>query len=142
MTESSGYLFEVEDNVGLITLNRPDKLNPIDWELGQGLSDLFQELRERDDVRAIILSGAGRAFSAGGDAEWLSGGSDRVIPGVSPREAEQNMPRWQRKMPAGPIADVTNWIINVDKPVLAALHGPVMGAGLGFRFLFVSFPYD
>ena len=132
MTESSDYLFEVEDNVGLITLNRPDKLNPVDWELGQGLSDLFQALRERDDVRAIILSGAGRAFSAGGDAEWLSGGSDRVIPGVSPREAEQNTPRWQRKMPAGPIADVTNWSINVDKPVLAALHGPVMGAGLGF----------
>ena len=132
MAESKDLLFEIEDNVGIMTLNRPDKLNPIDWDLGQQLCDLFQELRENDEVRAIILTGAGRAFSAGGDAEWLSGASDRVIPGVSSREEEQNMPRWQRKMPAGPVADVTGWIIGVDKPVLAALHGPVMGAGLAF----------
>ncbi|MFP6660512.1 MAG: enoyl-CoA hydratase/isomerase family protein [Myxococcota bacterium] len=132
MSTSEDLLFEVEENVGVITLNRPEKLNPIDWELGEALCNLFRELRERDEVRAIILTGAGRAFSAGGDAEWLSGASERVIPGISPREAEQNMPRWQRKMPAGPVAEVTAWIIDVDKPVLAALHGPVMGAGLGF----------
>ena len=89
MAQSQDFIFEVEDNVGIVTLNRPDKLNPIDWDLGQGLCDLFQELRENDEVRAIILAGAGRAFSAGGDAEWLSGASDRVIPGVSSREAER-----------------------------------------------------
>jgi len=126
------YLFDVQDGVGILTFNRPDKLNPIDWDLGEQLCSLFRELRERDDVRAIVMTGAGRAFSAGGDAEWLSGKAERVIPGISPREAEQNMPRYQRKTPAGPIAEATHWIHAVDKPVIAALHGPVMGAGLAY----------
>jgi 2-(1,2-epoxy-1,2-dihydrophenyl)acetyl-CoA isomerase len=132
MAATESFLFELNDGVGTITLNRPEKLNPIDWELGDGLCTLFKDLRERDEVRAIVMTGAGRGFSAGGDAEWLSGGSDRVIPGISPREAERNMPRFQRKSPAGPIAEVTRWIWEVDKPVIAALHGPVMGAGLAY----------
>jgi len=132
MSASDLYLFDVEDGIGVITFNRPDKLNPVDWDLGEQLCELFRELRERDEVRAIVLTGKGRAFSAGGDAEWLSGNSERVIPGISEREAERNMPRFQRKTPAGPIAEATAWIQKVDKPVIAALHGPVMGAGLAY----------
>ena len=78
MAESKELLFEIEDNVGIITLNRPDKLNPIDWELGQQLCDLFQELRERDEVRAIVLAGAGRAFSADALPVCQGGGHEKT----------------------------------------------------------------
>ena len=69
MSASDLYLFDIQDGIGLITFNRPDKLNPVDWDLGEQLCELFRELRERDEVRAIVLTGKGRAFSAGGDAE-------------------------------------------------------------------------
>ncbi len=128
MGSDSDYLFEIEDNVGVVTLNRPDRLNAINWDLAQGLCDLFRDLRSRDEVAVIVLSGAGRGFCSGGDAEWLGGDSDRGIPGLS----EVPLERYQRKTPAGPVAELTRWIVEVDKPVIAALHGPVMGAGLAF----------
>ncbi|MCZ7526923.1 MAG: enoyl-CoA hydratase-related protein [Acidimicrobiia bacterium] len=122
------HLFEVEDSVGVVTLNRPDRLNAVTWELAEDLVDLFRDLRRRDEVRVIVLTGAGRGFSSGGDAEWLGGEADRGIPGLSDVPLE----RYQRKTPAGPIAELTRMIVEVDKPVVAALHGPVIGAGLAY----------
>lgn len=122
------YLFEVDEGVGVITLNRPERLNAITWNLSQALVDLLRELRQRDEVRVIVLTGAGRGFCSGGDAEWLSGSDDRGMPGLS----EVPLERYQRKTPAGPVAELTRMIVEVDKPVIAALHGPVMGAGLSF----------
>ncbi len=58
----------------------------------------------------------------------MSGADDRGLPGLS----EVPLERYQRKTPAGPVAELTKTIIEVDKPVIAALHGPVMGAGLSF----------
>jgi len=122
------YLFEVDEGVGIVTLNRPERLNAITWDLAADLVELFRDLRQRDDVRVILLTGAGRGFCSGGDAEWLSGDADRGMPGLS----ELALERYQRKTPAGPVAELTRWIIEVDKPVIAALAGPVMGAGLSF----------
>lgn len=122
------YLFEIDDGVGIVTLNRPARLNAITWDLARELIGLFRELRERDEVRVIVLTGAGRGFCSGGDAEWLSGDADRGMPGLSDLALE----RYQRKSPAGHVAELTRWIIDVDKPVIAAMHGPVMGAGLSF----------
>ncbi len=106
----------------------PRRLNSITWDLSQGLVDLLRELRQRDEVRVIVLTGAGRGFCSGGDAGWLSGSDDRGMPGLS----EVPLERYQRKTPAGPVAELTKMIVDVDKPVIAALHGPVMGAGLSF----------
>ena len=128
MSEEEHLLFHVEDGVGVVTLNRPDKLNAVHWPLASDLVDLFRDLRGRDEVRVIVLTGAGRGFCAGGDAEWISGGSDRGIPGLS----EVQLERYQRKSPAGPFAEFAKMIVEVDKPVIAAIHGPAMGAGLAF----------
>lgn len=122
------HLFEIDGGVGVITLNRPERLNSITWDLSQALVDLLRELRQRDEVRVLVLTGAGRGFCSGGDASWLSGSDDRGMPGLS----EVPLERYQRKTPAGPVAELTRMIVEVDKPVIAALHGPVMGAGLSF----------
>jgi 2-(1,2-epoxy-1,2-dihydrophenyl)acetyl-CoA isomerase len=127
-SEEDHYLFEIEDGVGVITLNRPDRLNAMNWNLAVGLVQLLRDLRTNDEVRTIVLTGAGRGFCSGGDAEWLSGSADRGIPGLS----ENRLERYQRKTPAGPLAELTRMIVEVEKPVIAALHGPAMGAGLAY----------
>jgi len=126
--EKDHYLFEIEDGVGVITLNRPDRLNAMNWDLSTDLVQLLRDLRMNDEVRTLVLTGAGRGFCSGGDAEWLSGSADRGIPGLS----ENRLERYQRKTPAGPLAELTKMIVDVEKPVMAALHGPVMGAGLAY----------
>ncbi len=129
MTSEEHLLFEVEEGVGIVTLNRPDRLNAITWDLAKDLVELFRDLRHRDDVRVLVLTGAGRAFCSGGDAEWISGGSqERGMPGLSDLPLE----RYQRKTPAGPVGEFTRMIVGVEKPVIAAVSGPVMGAGLAF----------
>ena len=125
------HLFRVEDGVGIVTLNRPEKLNAIHWDMGLRLVELFRELRFRDDVRTIVLTGAGRGFCAGGDASFVSGTGGNALPGLAD-DAEHPMPRYQRKTPAGPFAEFTRMIVEVEKPVIAAVNGPAMGAGLAY----------
>jgi 2-(1,2-epoxy-1,2-dihydrophenyl)acetyl-CoA isomerase len=113
--EQDMILFRVEDNVGIITLNRPDKLNAVSWELAEELSQLLLSLRYNDEVRAIVIHGAGRAFCAGGDVDFISGDSDRPMPGTS--EPSRPIPRSQRKTPGGPFFEVARQLLQVDKPV-------------------------
>lgn len=53
--------------LGLVTLNRPDEMNPLDWSITKDLQKVFDELSNDDAVRVVAITGAGRAFSAGGD---------------------------------------------------------------------------
>jgi len=122
-------LFELENGVGTVTLNRPQRLNAVTWELAAELVELFRGLRHRDEVRTIVLTGAGRAFCSGADAEFFTG-TERPLPGLS--DAGQTMSRYQRKAPAGPFAELTRAIVAVEKPVIAAIAGPAMGAGLAY----------
>jgi 2-(1,2-epoxy-1,2-dihydrophenyl)acetyl-CoA isomerase len=100
----------------------------MNWDLSRDLVSLLRDLRTNDEVRVLVLTGAGRGFCSGGDAEWLSGSADRGLPGLSDTPLE----RYQRKTPAGPLAELTKMIVDVEKPVIGALHGPVMGAGLAY----------
>lgn len=119
VTES--VLMHVDEGVAVVTLNRTDRLNAVNWEMATRLIALFEEVHQRDDVRAIVINGAGRSFCAGGDLAWVD--SDSLM-------GEGAVPRFQRKSPFGPFAAFTKAIIAVDKPVIAALHGHVVGVGL------------
>ncbi|MBW2393730.1 MAG: enoyl-CoA hydratase/isomerase family protein [Deltaproteobacteria bacterium] len=64
-------LFDVQDGIATITLNRPDKLNAYTTEMGEEVVDAFRKVKDDADVRALILTGAGRGFCAGVDLEHL-----------------------------------------------------------------------
>ena len=128
MGSQDHFTFEMDEGVCIVTLNRPDRMNAVNWDLCRQLADHFRMLRTDDDCRVIVLTGSEGNFSSGGDAEFLSGNADRPIPGLS----EGPFERYQRKTPAGAFAEFTKWIIEVDKPVIAAVEGVCMGAGLAY----------
>jgi 2-(1,2-epoxy-1,2-dihydrophenyl)acetyl-CoA isomerase len=107
------------DGVATLLLNRPDKLNALSEEMYHGIADHCAALDADDEVRAIILTGAGRAFCAGGDVGSM-GGYD-VVTG---RKRSQKHRR-----------TVVN-LYNVEKPVIAAVRGPA--AGIGFSLALAS----
>ncbi len=128
MSDKNHLCFEIDEGVGIVTFNRPEQLNAITWDLANDLVQLFRDLRFEDAVHTVLLTGEGKAFSAGADAEWISGGSDRPLPGLS----DLPIARYQRKSPAGPFVEFTRAIVALEKPVIAAIPGPAMGAGLAY----------
>ena len=59
--------FEVTDQVALVTLNRPDRLNAVDQSTFDHLNEIWSEINRREDIRCTVLTGTGRAFCAGAD---------------------------------------------------------------------------
>ena len=103
-------LYEVTDGVALVTLNRPEKLNAMTAQMGAEMSDAMAEADGDDAVRAVVVTGAGRAFCAGADL----GGGDQFAGGWGGVEG-----KLRRLAPQ-----------QVRKPVIAAINGPAVGAGL------------
>ncbi|MCH8815708.1 MAG: enoyl-CoA hydratase/isomerase family protein, partial [Chloroflexi bacterium] len=68
MAADDTVLFELDEGVGIVTLNRPKRHNAVTWDMAEKLVELFRELQTNDEVKVIVLTGAGgRAFCAGGD---------------------------------------------------------------------------
>jgi len=63
----SELLIDKRDNVGIVTLNRPDNMNALTYGMIKGLISYFQEAEQDDTIRAVLLTGAGRAFCTGAD---------------------------------------------------------------------------
>ncbi len=111
-------LYDVSDRVLTITLNRPDRLNAFNEQMRVELTDAFDRADADDDVRAIIITGAGRGFCAGAD---LGKGKDTF--NYDDRAREQV---WNRD--GGGL--LTLRIFEVNKPVIAAVNGPAVGIGV------------
>ena len=120
MAPSTSYetlLTHLSDGVMTVTLNRPDKLNAFNTTMNRELIDLFQGVNAMDEVRAIVVTGAGRAFCAGAD---ISGGSTAF--------QVWNDDRRPHKREAGD--SITLAIFNCLKPIVAAINGAAVGVGI------------
>jgi enoyl-CoA hydratase/carnithine racemase len=109
-------LVEVDGRIGRVTLNRPDKLNALSRQLMSEIVELGAWLKLREDIRVVILSGAGRSFCAGFDLNDFSSASA----GESPRIAAD----------LGRLA--TNALTDVPQLTIAAVHGHCVGGGVVF----------
>jgi 2-(1,2-epoxy-1,2-dihydrophenyl)acetyl-CoA isomerase len=107
----------IEDGVAWLTLNRPDRLNAFSPAMLTGLGEALQRLGEAPDVGAVVITGAGRGFCAGGDVKTMptraAQGFEERVEGL--RRMHQ-LPMLLRTMP---------------KVVIAMVNGPAVGAGLG-----------
>jgi len=73
MNNPKSFLYEQHDGIATITLNRPERLNAITFEVYRELTDLIAELRDEKTVRVVVITGAGRAFCSGGDVRDIIG---------------------------------------------------------------------
>src|SRR5882672_10267979 len=111
---------EVEAGVGLIRLNRPEKMNAIGALTRQQLSDAIKQAERDDAVRVVVLTGSGRAFCSGADVtEMASGGGMRTPEDVGNVLRSEYMPMLTR-------------LRTMPKPTIAAMNGPAVGIGASY----------
>jgi 2-(1,2-epoxy-1,2-dihydrophenyl)acetyl-CoA isomerase len=109
-------LFEIREGYAQVTLNRPDRLNSFNPEMHQRLRDALAEIRRRDDVRAVLLTGAGRGFCAGQDL------GERVTrAGAEPPDLGHTIGTYYNPL--------VRTLRALEKPVVCAVNGVAAGAG-------------
>ena len=115
-------LYEVSEHVATITFNRPEKMNTWNAQVASELSEAMLKANTDDEVRAIVLTGAGRAFCAGAD---LEGGGDTFANRDESGGRQSDEGRNTRNV----------YPNEIDKPVIAAINGAAVGVGMTYPML-------
>lgn len=110
-------LFAVEDGIATLTLNRPERMNAFTFEMIDAWVERIQEVRRDDAIKVLIVTGAGKAFCAGGDIVEMK---DRLA--QTPLQRKNEL--WTR------IQRIPLSLEDLDKPVLMAVNGAATGAGM------------
>ena len=113
-TRPFGY--DVAGHVATITLRRPERMNALTFEVYRALADTLYELRNNDEVRAVVLAGEGKGFCGGGDV-------DEIIGELFAQDSHDVL-RFTRMT-----GELIENIRRLDRPVVAAVHGTAAGAG-------------
>ena len=109
------------DQIAIVRLNRPEQLNAWNNKISSGLDACLREASDRSDIRAVIITGTGRAFCAGAD---LSGGGDTFDANTERDQDDTSEARTPQFLPH-----------QVAKPVIAAINGPAVGVGATYPLM-------
>ena len=120
-TGTEQLLCEIRDGVAIITLNRPEARNALSDDLSPALRRMLRQMGDDETIGALLITGAGTAFCAGGDVKGMAGRSPRKAQ-MTPDERIADLKERQRLL--------TGAIVTSPKPVIAAMPGPAAGAGL------------
>jgi len=112
-----------KSRIALITLNRPEKRNPLTPKLREELIEALKEAERDEQINVIILTGAGKAFCAGGDIEKFAKRIQEEDPSQKRRSSIDRFGAWAVE------------IAKVDKPIIAAINGVAAGAGISIALL-------
>ncbi len=115
--ELEDLLFEKDGDVGVITLNRPDRMNAMSAAMTQGMLNLVRELGKDPEVKVIVLTGTGRAFCTGADV----GGLQSRTEGTAPPSISLPHPEDSAQLV----------FAQCEKPIIGAINGFAVGAGFG-----------
>ena len=118
MSPFSTLLFEKKGAVAHISLNRPHALNAYNIQMRDDFSEVLAAAEDDPDVRAVLITGQGRAFCAGADLTEF---------GAAPSQAVARQVRWER--------DVWGQLVRLPKPVVVAMHGYCVGSGVEIALL-------
>lgn len=119
---SEQLLFDVQDHIATLTLNRPDKLNAFTLEMIDAWVAALEECKKNDDVHVIVVTGAGRGFCAGGDLAEM-------------RQRIDETPEQQKDFIWRHVHQVPLTLEQIDKPVIAAVNGVASGAGMDMALM-------
>ena len=119
----SDFLYEVDGHLARLTMNRPEHLNCFSEEMIHLWTAALEDIRDRDDIYAVLLSGNGKAFCAGGDVKAMAAGDGffESHDDITSTALARKNSLWKG------IQRIPLILEEIDRPVVAKIHGPAVG---------------